>query len=125
MDATRKKVLFVSDDSSVGAAIRHAVTQPGHNHFAIVWERNLSAGIARLFEEEIDAILLDLYLPDSQGMDCFQEVFLAARRVPIVVLTDQDQEEIARQAVEHGAKDRLLKKHIDPHSFDLVLRQIL
>jgi diguanylate cyclase (GGDEF)-like protein/PAS domain S-box-containing protein len=125
VNTTRKKVLFVSDDSCVGVAIRRAVAQPGDNQLIIVWERTLSAGIARLFEGGIDAILLDLYLPDSQGIDCFDEAFLAARRVPIVVLTDRDQEEIARQAVGHGAKDRMLKKHIDQYSFPLVLRQIL
>jgi len=125
VNATRKKVLFISDDSSVGAAIRHAVAQPGDSLFMMVWERSLSAGIARLFEGGIDAILLDLYLPDGQGMDCFNRVFLAARGIPIVVLTDRDQEEIARQAVERGGKDRMLKKHIDRYSFGLVLRQIL
>ena len=125
VNATRKKVLFISDDCSVGAAIRHAVAQPGDSLFTMVWERSLSAGIARLFEGGIDAILLDLYLPDGQGMDCFNRVFLAARGIPIVVLTDRDQEEIARQAVERGGKDRMLKKHIDRYSFGLVLRQIL
>jgi len=125
VNATRKKVLFISDDAAVAAVIRHAVAQPGDSLFMMVWERSLSAGIARLFEGGIDAILLDLYLPDGQGMDCFNRVFLAARGIPIVVLTDRDQEEIARQAVERGGKDRMLKKHIDRYSFGLVLRQIL
>ena len=125
VNAARKKVLFISDDSSVGAAIRHAVAQPGDSLFMMVWERSLSAGIARLVKGGIDAILLDLYLPDGEGTDCFDEVLMAARSIPIVVLTDRDQEEIARQAVERGAKDRMLKKHIDRYSFGLVLRQIL
>jgi len=125
VNTIRKKVLFISDDSSVGAAICYAAAQPGDNPFAIVWERNLSGGLARLFEGGIDGIVLDLSLPDSQGVDCFDEVFLAARRIPIVVLTDRDQEENAREAVNSGAKDRMLKKHIDRYSFGLVLRQIL
>jgi len=125
VNATRKKVLFISDDASVGAAIRHAVAQSDDSLFVMVWERRLSAGIARLLEGGIDAILLDLYLPDGAGTDCFDQVLLAARGTPIVVLTDRDQEEIARQAVERGAKDRILKKHIDRYSFGLVLRQIL
>jgi len=125
VNATRKKVLVISDDAAVAAVIRHAVAQPGDSLFMMVWERSLSAGIARLFEGGIDAILLDLYLPDGEGMDCFNEVFLAARGIPIVVLTDRDQEEVARRAVERGGKDRMLKKHIDRYSFGLVLRQIL
>jgi len=125
VNATRKKVLFISDDASVGAAIRHAVAQPGDSLFMMVWERSLSAGIARLLQGGVDAILLDLYLPDGAGTDCFDQVLLAARGTPIVVLTDRDQEEIAREAVERGAKDRMLKKHIDRYSFGLVLRHIL
>jgi DNA-binding NarL/FixJ family response regulator len=80
---------------------------------------------ARLFAGGIDAILLDLFVPGSQGIDSFDEVFLAARRIAIVVLTEQDQEEVAREAVQRGAKDRVLKRPIDSNTFSLILRDIL
>jgi diguanylate cyclase (GGDEF)-like protein/PAS domain S-box-containing protein len=69
--------------------------------------------------------VLDLFLPDSQGIDSFDEVFLAARRVPIIVLETSDDEDIARQAVQRGAKDRVLKESIDRYSFPSMLRHIL
>ena len=119
-----RKTLVISDDATLTSVIRRSLARPGEG-FSTVVARNLSAGIARLFETGIDAILLDLFVPDGQGIDSFDEVFLAARRVPLVVLTEQDQEELAREAVQRGAKDCVLKKHIDPNTFGLVLRHIL
>lgn len=125
MNITAKKVLVISDDAAAGAAIRTAATRSGDYEFAMCWVPSLAAGAARLLEGDIDAILLDLFLPDSQGIDSFDEVFLAARRTPILVFTDRDHEEVARQAVQHGAKDRVLKEHIGEYSFGVVLRHIM
>jgi diguanylate cyclase (GGDEF)-like protein/PAS domain S-box-containing protein len=119
-----RKTLVFTDDATLASVIRQSLDQPGEG-FVTVVVRDLSAGIARLFGGGIDAILLDLFVPDSQGIDSFDEVFLAARRIPIVVLTEQDQEEVAREAVQRGAKDRMLKKQIDPNTFGLILRHIL
>jgi DNA-binding NarL/FixJ family response regulator len=124
MNIAERKVLVVSDDAAVAWAVRRALGQPDDS-FATACVRNLAAGIARVLEGGIDAILLDLFLPDSQGIDSFDELFLAARRIPIVVLTERDQEEFARQAMHHGAKDRMLKNPIEQYSFALILRHIL
>jgi diguanylate cyclase (GGDEF)-like protein/PAS domain S-box-containing protein len=124
MNIAERKVLVVSDDAAVAWAVRRALGE-SDERFATVCVRDLSAGIARVLEGGIEAILLDLFLPDSQGIDSFDELFLAARRIPIVVLTERDQEEFARQAMHHGAKDRVLKNQIEQYSFALILRHIL
>jgi diguanylate cyclase (GGDEF)-like protein/PAS domain S-box-containing protein len=118
-------VLVVGNDPAAAAAIRDALAPPGDHPCSTLWARNLAAGVARLDEGGIDAIVLDLFLPDSQGIDSFDEMYLAARRVPIIVLEASDHEEIARLAVQRGAKDRVLKKHIDRRSFPSMLRHIL
>ena len=118
-------VLFIGNDPAVAEAIQEALAQPGDEPHTPVWVRSLADGVARLAERGIDAILLDLFLPDSQGIDTFNEVFRAAGRVPILVLTARADEELARQAVQRGAKDRVLKEHIDRYSFRLTLRHIL
>jgi CheY-like chemotaxis protein len=115
-------VLVVGNDPAAAAAIRDALAPPGDHPCSTLWARNLAAGVARLDEGGIDAIVLDLFLPDSQGIDSFDEMYLAARRVPIIVLEASDHEEIARLAVQRGAKDRVLKKHIDRRSFPSMLR---
>ena len=118
-------VLVVGNDPAVAATIRDALAPPGNERCSTIWVRSLSAGVARLGEGGIDAIVLDLFLPDSHGIDSFDEIYLAARRVPILVLETSDADDIARQAVQRGAKDRMPRKHIDRDSFPWVLRHIL
>ena len=53
--------------------------------------------------------MLDLALPDSHGVETFDKLFQTSRRVPILILSEADAEEMARQAVQRGAHDYLLK----------------
>jgi diguanylate cyclase (GGDEF)-like protein/PAS domain S-box-containing protein len=125
MDNKARNVLLIGNDSVAATTIRAALAEPAEERYATLWVRSLSAGVARLSEGGVDAVLLDLCLPDSEGIGSFDEVFVAARRVPILVLTTREEEDIARQAVRRGAKDRVLKEHIDGYSFPLVLRHVL
>ena len=118
-------LLVIGNDPAAAEAIRQALAQAGDDAPTAVWVESLPDAVARLAERGIDAILLDLALADRQGMDTFDEVSRAAGRVPILVLTAQVDEDLARQAVRRGAKDRLLKEHIDSYSFRLTLRHIL
>ena len=117
--------LVVSNDPAAAATIREALEQPDEDPVTAIWVQNLCAGVARLGDGGIDIILLDPALPDSQGIDSFDEIFLAGRSVPILILTSREDEDIARLAVHRGAKDRVLKEHIDRYSLRAALRQIL
>ncbi len=63
---------------------------------------------------DVDAILLDLGLPDSDGLDSLARATSAARHVPIVVLTGLDDEELGVEAVRKGAQDYLQKGQASP-----------
>jgi PAS domain-containing protein len=117
-------VLVIGSDPVAAAAIREAFSQPGDDPPAAVWARTLSDGIARLVDGAIDAILVAPSLPDSHGIDSFDEIFLAARLFPILVLTTPEEEEVGPQAVERGAKERVLKEHIGRHSPRLTRRHM-
>jgi CheY-like chemotaxis protein/transcription elongation factor Elf1 len=73
----------------------------------------LTLGLNRLAQGGIDAILLDLGLPDSQGLNTFTKTYEVAPKVPILVLTANDNDALALEAVGRGAQDFLIKGKID------------
>jgi diguanylate cyclase (GGDEF)-like protein/PAS domain S-box-containing protein len=77
---------------------------------ALQWISRDAAGEAR-----ISAILVDLMLPEGQGLDVFERIFAAAPLIPILILCDAHQEDLAKQAVQSGAQDYLLKEKLDDY----------
>ena len=79
----------------------------------IVHVDRLSKGINRLTNGNIDAVLLDLGLPDSQGLGTFEKMHAAAETIPIIILTAYKDDTLALEAVRKGAQDYLIKGKID------------
>jgi two-component system, cell cycle sensor histidine kinase and response regulator CckA len=75
-----------------------------------------------LAERAVDIILLDLGLPDAQGLEAVRRAHAAAPHVPLVVLTGLDDESVAVQALQQGAQDYLIKGRIDAHGLLRALR---
>ncbi len=73
----------------------------------------LSKGQNRLAEGSVDAVLLDLGLPDSQGLSTFENIHSAAPQVPIVILTGFKDDAQGVEAVRRGAQDYLSKGKLD------------
>jgi len=70
-------------------------------------------GLAKLEEDFFDIALLDMNLPDSNGLESIPEIKRAAPRMPVVMLTGLDDEETAVSALQLGVMDYLLKDRID------------
>ena len=81
--------------------------------FAVERVDHLAAGLERLAAGNIDVVLLDLVLPDSQELVTFERVKEVVPQVPVLVLTGLDDEELAEAAVGAGARDYLVKTQID------------
>jgi signal transduction histidine kinase len=75
----------------------------------------LESARAHLARESPDVVLLDLSLPDAQGLATIRGALDAAPDVPVVVLTGLDDQEIALQALHAGAEDYLTKGRVDPN----------
>ena len=86
---------------------------------------NLSRALADLELHAIDAVLLDLGLPDSQGLDTFHRMHEPFPRIPIVLLTGSDDEALGLEAVQAGAQDYLVKGRIDAMILGRTLRYAL
>ena len=116
------KVLLVEDNPDDVRLVREMLSESDISGFVLERADRISAGIERLSRKDIDVVLLDLSLPDSQGLDTLQKVVLAAPKVPIVVMNGLDDEELALQAVQRGAQDYIVKGYMDTHTLTRAIR---
>jgi|HubBroStandDraft_1064217.scaffolds.fasta_scaffold00922_11 diguanylate cyclase (GGDEF)-like protein/PAS domain S-box-containing protein len=108
-----QRVLLIQSDADAAKAIIGALSHCSDQPFHVEWVRRCSEGLKKL--AGIEAILLDLYLPDSQGIGTFDRLFRAARNIPILLLIDPQHEKTARLAVQCGAQDYLFKDRLDAY----------
>ena len=113
MDDRIIRVLSVEDNPEIASLIRKVLAEGKTNTFELEVVHRLSRGLERLSEERFDILLLDLILPDSQGLDTFIRVHTQAPQIPIIVLTSLDNELLAIEALKMGAQDYLVKGQFD------------
>ena len=119
------RILLIEDDPAVADNIRAALADAGGALFDLEWVRQLSKGVERLSKKGISAVLLQLSLPDSQGIETFDKLFAAAPDVPILILGGVAEEARAKQAVGRGAQDYLLPDRLDSYSLARALRNAI
>jgi len=122
MTRKRIKVLLIEDDPLFAKLARQVLTRRGGIPVDLECASRLSAGLECLAKDRVDAILLDLNLPDSSGLETLARVQAAAGAVPIVVLTGLDNNELAAQAVREGAQDFVAKSDMDGRLLSRALR---
>ncbi len=83
------------------------------SQFEIELVDTLSAGLDKLKENATDLLLLDLNLPDSRDIMTFQKVNECFPNIPVIILTGQDDENTAMEALRQGAQDYLFKGKIN------------
>jgi len=123
MDNKRFKILLIEDNPGDARLIREMLAEAGEALFDLECADRLQTGLEHIAEGDIDVILLDLGLPDSQGLDTLSRVLAEPPKVPVtVVLTGLDDEALAVQAVRKGAQDYLVKGQIDSNLLVRALR---
>ena len=105
------RLLIVEDDPGDARLVRLALAESGHPCEVEVAER-VSTALERLNDSVFDLVLLDMGLPDSQGIDTVSKVHAECPNIPIVVLTGLDDENIGAHAVRIGAQEYLVKEDI-------------
>jgi signal transduction histidine kinase/CheY-like chemotaxis protein len=113
------RVLLVEDNDDDVLLIQESLSE---TKISIARAERLSTALEQLAKGGFDAVLLDLSLPDAQGLDTLGRVHSQAPGVPIVVLTGLNDEEAAVKAVERGAQDYLIKGQVDGHLLARALR---
>jgi DNA-binding NtrC family response regulator len=115
------KVLLVEDNPGDVRLLREFLWDVTSVQFELMPVDKLSKALKCIKQDNFDVILLDLLLPDSQGLDTFINTHSHAPETPIIVLTGTDDEKLALQAMEKGAQDYLVKGQV---SGDLLVRSM-
>jgi two-component system, sensor histidine kinase and response regulator len=109
MSSSSTRVLLIEDNPSDARLIQEALSEPGEECFDMEVATTLAAGIERLGAGGIDAMLLDLALPDSFGLETFARARAHALGVAIIVLTGLKDDTLALKLVQKGAQDFVAK----------------
>ena len=107
------QILLVEDDPSDAEAVQAMLTEAWGGAVQVVRVDLLADARRHLVEVGAWCVLLDLTLPDGQGLEPLIQVREAAPDVPIVILSDMEGEAPAAMAVQHGAQDYLIKGRLD------------
>src|SRR5919199_1622128 len=102
MNTEHLNILLIEDNPGDQRLIREMLTGAKQTKFDVEVAGRLSEGMRYLADSSFDAILLDLSLPDSQGLDTFVALRVAVRETPIVVLSGFDDETTAVHSVQAG-----------------------
>jgi two-component system NtrC family sensor kinase len=113
MDANTINILLIEDNPGDARLIREMLSDTDVYNCVLECAARLSTGLEHLVGGTAGIILLDLELPDSQGLDTLEKVRARVPEIPVVVLTGLDDESVALEAVRRGAQDYLVKGTIN------------
>ena len=114
MNDKKIRALLIEDNPGDARLIREMLADVNHApRFELEWVDRLSSGAERLAAGDIDVVLLDLALPDSDPSETFIRARSSARGLPIIVLTVTEDDARAIRAMQEGAQDYLVKADLD------------
>ncbi len=111
MELKKTKVLLIEENPREASTLREVLREAAGANFAMEFTDRLSKGLTRLGEGGVDLVLLSL--STENGLDAFLRVKERAGRVPVLVLSNSEEEKVAVEAVRNGAHDYLMKAGID------------
>ena len=113
MAKSATKILLVEDSPGDQRLVQEAFREIAQLESEIVACDTLARALEFLKAGKPDAVLIDLGLPDAQGLEAVRRIRQAAPEIPQVVLTVLNDESLGMQALKEGAQDYLIKTHID------------
>jgi signal transduction histidine kinase len=116
------QVLLVEDNAGDARLLREMFGMDGASSFELTHVLRLSEAVAHLAKGGVDVLLLDLGLPDGQGLETVRRARAVAPDVPVIVLTGLEDEALAATAMAQGAQDYLIKGQIESRALPRALR---
>jgi two-component system, cell cycle sensor histidine kinase and response regulator CckA len=115
------KVLLIEDNLAEARLFRELLQDAWAENFSLSHFQRLRTAKTEINRTHFDVVLLDLTLPDSNGLASLDALTQHAPSLPIVVLTNTNDGELALEAMRHGAQDYLLKRQV---TLDILVRSI-
>ncbi|MFO7773568.1 MAG: response regulator [Dehalococcoidia bacterium] len=106
-------ILLVEDNPGDRRLIREMLAEASDFTFDVRYADRLQAAMEYLGQNGVEVVLLDLGLPDSQGLETLRKVYAQVPEMPIVVLTGLNDEVVGVQAINEGAQDYLIKGQVE------------
>lgn len=109
-------VLLIEDSEMDAVLVSEMLARARGLRARVVRRVRLDAGLTQLRKGGVDLVLLDLSLPDSRGLETFEQVSVMAPEVPVIVMSSHRDEDLAVTAVRNGAQDYLMKGQVTVES---------
>jgi diguanylate cyclase (GGDEF)-like protein len=120
----RTRVLLVEDNPGDARLVREALNDGAPEQFAVEVAASLQQALASLAPaaDMVDVVLLDLSLPDSQGLETYRAIHARHPGIPVLVLSGLNDDSVALRAVNEGAQDFLRKSKVDSELLPRAIR---
>jgi signal transduction histidine kinase len=119
------QVLLVEDNEGDALLLRRMFRSERAGNFELTHLLRMSEAVVHLAKGGVDIALLDLGLPDAQGLETVRRAHAVAPDVPLIVLTGLDDEALAAEAMKEGAQDYLIKGQIENRALPRALRHAI
>jgi len=116
------KILMIEEDTDYSKSLTASLSKLKTFAFSISCISTLKDAFHLLETEDFDIILLDLFLSESQGLLTLKKIHANNTEIPIVILTNNENIDLAINAVRYGAQDYLIKTQINSHFLSLSIR---
>lgn len=116
------KILYVEDEIDHAILIGELIEEATNVNYKMTHVQQLDEALVKLDNERYDIVMLDLSLPDKQGVDSITTIRERAPDIPVVVMTSMDDESMAIKALQKGAEEFLVKGEMNSHALSRVLR---
>ena len=114
MTPTTIRLLLIVDKPGDSRVVQEALAEQAPGEFAITTSERLADALVRIQTDRFDAVLCDLDLPDSAGLDTAKAIIAASPETTLVVLMPEQDVPLGRTAIELGAQDYLHKGELVP-----------
>lgn len=116
------RLLLAEDDPGDAEMIERLLSKATHSRFQVEWTDTLEGAALTLSAGYFDALLLDLGLPGTCGLDGLAKILSVNSRVPVIIITHRSDESLALRALKVGAQDYLVKGRLTTDNLERSIR---